>query len=301
MDPKKIANDLAKSPRKRRAAVKRSFYYFVLIYGRKYLTYDLAIFQKEIITLAENTEVQTLVIVGFRGCGKSSLITTFYTLWSIIGVQKKRFILIICKTIEQAKQQMKNVKQELENNTLLKRDLGPFEEREDWNAYTLHLKDYGARITATSIEQSIRGIRHRESRPDIIIGDDIEDLESTRTTERRNKTYDSLTKEIIPAGDINTRLIILGNILHEDSIVNRLKNNIESKRLNGVYREYPIVDSKGNCLWPEKFPNQEALKIEEQRIGDSNVWASEYLLKPISETDPVCKREWPQFYKDLPV
>ena len=197
------------------------------VYGKKYLTYGLAAFQKEIITLVEDETIQTLVFVGFRGCGKSSLVTTFYAIWGITGVQKKMFILIVCKTMEQAKQQLKNLKIELENNPRLKHDLGPFEEHEDWNAYTLHIKDYDARITITSIEHSIRGIRHCESRPDVIICDDIEDMESTRTKERRDKTYNLLTSEVIPAGDKNTRLIVLGNVLHEDSTVNRFKKSIQ--------------------------------------------------------------------------
>lgn len=300
MDPKQIANSLAKNPRERRAIVKHSFYYFLLIYAKKYLTYDLAKFQKEMINLVENDEIQTLVITGFRGCGKSSIVTTFYTIWSIIGGQGKRFPLIICKNIEQAKQQLKNVKYELETNELLKRDLGPFREKDEWNAYSLFIKDYGARITATSIEQSIRGIRHGEYRPDLIICDDIEDLESTRTSGRRDKTYDLLTKEIIPAGDRYTKLIVLGNVLHEDSIVNRLRKNIESGKLKGIYRKYPIVNSQGKCVWPEKFPDSEAIEKEKQRIGDPNVWSSEFLLRIVSDSDAICRREWLQYYENLP-
>lgn len=300
MDPKTIARNLAKNPKERRAVAKKSFYYFLLIYGRKYLTYDLAPFQKEMIRLVEDEDIQTLVISGFRGCGKSSIITTFYIMWSMMGIQQKKFPLLICKNLDQAKQQLKNIKHELEDNKLLKRDLGPFEERHEWNSSSLLLKDYGSRITATSIEQSIRGIRHEESRPDVIICDDIESLESTRTIGRRNKTYDLLTKEIIPAGDKNTRLIVLGNVLHEDSTINRLRKSIESKKLKGIFRKYPIVNEKGESLWPAKFPDAKTLKAEEMRIGNSQVWAGEYLLKIISDDDAVCRKEWLSYYVSLP-
>ena len=106
-----------------------------------------------------------------------------------------------------------------------------------------------SRITAASTEQSIRGLRHNQYRPDLIIGDDVEDLASTKTRESRQKTYQWLTGEVIPAGDQNTRLIIIGNLLHEDSLLMHLKQDLEEKRIDGLFKTYPLFDEKrSNCL-----------------------------------------------------
>ncbi|MCC6520578.1 hypothetical protein IT403_01145, partial [Candidatus Nomurabacteria bacterium] len=84
---------------------------------------------------------------------------------------------------------------------MLKKDLGPFQEESDeWGSYSLVFNKSGARITVASTEQSIRGSRHNEHRPDLIICDDVEDVQSTKTREGRDKTYQWLYGEVIPAG-----------------------------------------------------------------------------------------------------
>ena len=80
------------------------------------------------------------------------------------------------------RQHLENLKDEIERNELLRKDLGPFEEREDeWNSSSIVLPLLGARITAASTETSVRGIRHGPHRPQLIICDDIEDLQSVKT------------------------------------------------------------------------------------------------------------------------
>lgn len=73
---------------------------------------------------------------------------------------------------------------------VLKADIGPFEEVSDeWGADSIVISNYGARIMAVSTEQSIRGIRHGQYRPDLVICDDIEDLNSVKTRDGRERTF----------------------------------------------------------------------------------------------------------------
>ncbi len=57
---------------------------------------------------------------------------------------------------------------------------------------------------------------------------------SVKTREGRNKTFDWFTGEIIPAGDTNTKLIAIGNLLHEDSLLMRLKERIDNNDIDGI-------------------------------------------------------------------
>jgi hypothetical protein len=65
---------------------------------------------------------------------------------------------------------------------------------------SLVFSNMNARITAASSEQSIRGLRHGQHRPDLIIGDDVEDMASAKTKEGRQKTYGWLKGESRPTG-----------------------------------------------------------------------------------------------------
>ena len=141
-----------------------------------------------------------------------------------------------------------------------------------------------------SVEQSIRGMRHNEYRPDLIILDDIDNLDSVKTKESRNKTFDWLTGDIIPAGTNNTRIIAIGNLLHEDCVLKRLEKKIENgelKRMNGIYREYPIVDSKGNPLWPSRYPTPDSIEEEHEKTLDEIAWQREFMLKIISSDEQI--------------
>ncbi len=276
---------------------------FFHIFFPHYVKYPIAEFQKDMFRITEDTENKLACIVAFRGSGKSTLITLSYSLWAVLGTQQKKFVLIICHTQSQARHHMASLKYELEHNRLLKSDLGPFREElgaGEWAMSSLVFKNTGARIMVASVDQSVRGIRHRQYRPDLIILDDIEDMNSVKTFEGRNKIFDWFSREIIPLGDIGTRVIAVGNLLHEDSLMMQLKAKIDRKEVSGIYRWFPLIDEKGKVLWPEKFDTEN--KIEELRASILNeaAWLMEYLLINTSDKARVIWPEWLRYYKVMP-
>ncbi len=297
----KLVNRMMKDKLVRTSITKDSFLYFFHFYYAHYVKYETADFQKEIIHNLEKSSTENMYVVAFRGSGKSTMVTTAYPIWAILGKQQKKFCVIFCQTRTQAKQHMMNIRTELENNELLKKDLGPFQEQSDeWGSYSLVFNKSGARITVASTEQSIRGIRHNEHRPDLIICDDIEDVQSTKTREGRNKTYQWLYGEVIPAGDRKTRLIIVGNLLHEDSLLMRIKEDIENDRSKGVFKQYPLLDNENVCLWRGKYPTEKDVEEEKLKVASEVSWQREYLLRIIPSDDQVIYPEWIQFYDELP-
>ncbi len=283
------------------ALTKRSHYWFFHFYFRHYVTFRTADFHREMFHITEDKDITTAVIVAFRGSGKSTIFTLSYALWSILGKQQKKFAVILSQTQRQARQHLINVKTELEKNIVLSRDLGPFrEERDDWGGYSLVISNHNARISAASNEQSIRGIRHLQSRPDVIIADDVEDLQSVRTQEGRNKTYNWFKGDVIPAGETNTKMIIVGNLLHEDSLLRRLQQEIKESKLSGIYREFPLIDANNKPLWPDKFPTEKEIKKEKKKVGNEIAWQREYMLTIIPESDRIIQNEWIKYYDVLP-
>jgi len=299
--PPNLAEQMFKDRNIRTAITRQSHFLFFHFYFAHYVKYETAPFQRELFHLTEREDIKNLFIVAFRGSGKSTLLTTSYPIWAILGEQQKKFVLILCQTRSQAKQHMMNLKRELESNDLLKNDLGPFqEENDEWGASSLVFSRLNARITAASTEQSIRGLRHNQHRPDLIIGDDMEDLASTKTREGRNKTYQWLTGEVIPAGDKNTRLLIVGNLLHEDSLLMRIKEDVEKQRIDGVFREYPLI-REGAILWPGKYPSLEDIEVEKRKAGNEFAWEREYMLRIVPDEDQAIHREWIQYYDEFPI
>ncbi|MDD3006356.1 MAG: phage terminase large subunit [Candidatus Pacebacteria bacterium] len=301
MIPQALVEQMTKDRKIRTAITKESFSYFFHFYYAHYVKYATADFQKEIISLVEKSDKENLFVVAFRGSGKSTVITAAYPIWAILGKQEKKFVVIFCQTQAQAKQHMMNLRRELEDNDLLKKDLGPFRENSDeWGAQSIVFSNTDARITVASVDQSIRGIRHYQHRPDLIICDDVEDISSTKTREGRNKTYQWLKSEVIPAGDRDTRLIIVGNLLHEDSLLMRLKEEREKEVIDGNFLFYPLIDKKGDCLWPGKYPTDEDIENERRKVGNEITWQQEYLLNIVPSEDQAIFQEWINYYDEIP-
>lgn len=286
----------------RRAVTRESHVWFFLFYLAHYIKYSMAALHKEMFSITEDENILRAVIVAFRGSGKSTLITLSYVLWSIMGREQRKFILLVGRTQEQSRQMLKNIRTELENNHLLRHDLGPFREEEDeWRNSSLVISNFGTRIMAVSVDQSVRGLRHKEHRPDLIICDDIEDLESVKTRESRNKTRNWVVSELLPAGDTGTRYFLVGNYLHDDSLTQRMKEQMEEgDDQHGIYRSYPLLDDKGGCLWKEKYPDNDAIAAERARVGDESAWHREYLLHILSDAERVIHPEWIQYYDEFP-
>lgn len=285
----------------RRTVTRESHLMFFYVYFPHYVTYPIAEFQKDIFRITEDQSNKLAVIVAFRGSGKSTLVTFSYSLWAMLGIQQKKFVLIICQTQTQAKQHLINLKRELESNSLLRNDLGPFqEENGEWGASALVFPQLKAKIMAVSTEQSIRGLRHNQHRPDLIICDDLEDIASVKTYENRQKIYNWLCGEVMPLGDRDTRFVVVGNLLHEDSLVMRLKRDIEEGQRNGIFKIFPLITSDGSVAWPGKYPTASALVDEKMKSGNEYAWQREYLLRIVPDEDQVIHREWIQYYEDLP-
>jgi len=187
-EEKRIIERILKDTPARIAVARESHYLFFHTYFNQYVQYETADFQREMFKLTEDESTALSVIVAFRDSGKSSIITTSYPLWAILGKQQKKHILILSQTQDKARGHLRNIKHELENNEILRNDLGPFEEEHgEFGVQALVLSKFGAKISTGSVGQSIRGIRHREHRPDLIIADDIEDTQSVKTRKVETK------------------------------------------------------------------------------------------------------------------
>lgn len=167
-----------------------SLYYFAHIYFGEFIRYKTAPFQHEIYKLLADENENYVAVVAFRGSGKSTIATQIFPIWALLGQLNKKYILILSLNQSQAQNHLQNIKRQIEGNEMLLKDFGPLnEESTEWGAMSLVFPNYNARISAASMGQSIRGTRHGPYRPDLIIADDIEDTETTRTKEGRNKIY----------------------------------------------------------------------------------------------------------------
>jgi len=277
---------------------------FCMVYLPHYLTIALADFHDELLDTLSDHKQKMIEVLGFRGSAKSTFGSLALPLWAALEHSKLYpFIIPIADTSSQANMNIRNIKEELENNSLIKQDYGnvtgkfgqdfTLESEEEWQARNMLLSN-GVRILARSRGQKIRGFRHKQSRPSLVVIDDPEDLEWVRTKENRDKTERWLRGEVIPAIDeAQGRLVVIGNQLHTDALMARLSRYKSFKHL-----EYSLIQN-GKNTWPAKYPTQKALDDQRDKVG-TTAWQREYLLKIVPEEGADIKEEWIQYYDTEP-
>lgn len=281
-------------------ATRQNFFWFFYIYFGRYFTYPVAPFHREMIKVAQDESIKRGAVMAFRGSAKSTILNTAFALWCVMGAPQKKHIVIASQTQQRSKDHLMNHRKEMENNKLMAENLGPYQETEDrWHSTTLIIPKYGTRITSASVEEGLRGLREGPHRPDLIIADDIEDSNSVKTIEGRDKTYSWLTGELIPLGDINTRVIILGNFLGQDSVMDRIEEKIKSGEMDGSFMRVPIAEN-GKPTWLGKFKNIEAIENFKRSIGNEITWRRDYMLEYVPDDLQVINPAWIHRYDKLP-
>lgn len=292
----KFLNQLFADQVFRREAARQSHNLFFPLYLSGYIKYPTAPFHREIIKLTEKENVSECFIMAFRGSGKSTIVSTSYPIWAILGIQQKKLVVIISQTQNQSRFILNNIRRELEGNELLINDFGPFNNNSsEWSSNVLDIPKYEARIVAASSGERIRGLRHGPYRPDLVILDDVEDISSVKTLDSREGTYQWFNNEVTPLGDIGTRIIVVGNMLHEDSLMMKLQEYDDKIGVKSVFISYPLMDEDNNSLWPEKFTKTVIENLKRSAISPQ-AFEMEYMLRPVSNEQQVILRDWIQYY-----
>ncbi len=299
-----IAKNIICDQQIRRTLTQKSFSWFIKIFLSEYLEYDFAPFQEEMMYLVENDTQQMLSVMAFRNSGKSTILNLGLVLWSVLGVMQKKCVIIVSGTQVQAKNHFLNIKSQFENNKLLVSDMGPFKSDENfWGMHSLELPQFGAKILCIPKEQSIRGIRYNEHRPDLIICDDVEDTISVGKESEMEEGYHWFTNEVIPVAGDSAKIVVLGNLLHEKSLLMKLKDYADKNPKKNIFRAYPILDKEGRILWPQKF-NKKKINSFFETIP-LLVREKEYMLRIVPEMTIILDDEdedendflGPEFYK----
>lgn len=200
-----------------------------------------------------------LTVAAPRGYAKSTLLSFVLPLWCVCYGHKD-FILLISETQRQAEDFLDDVKSELMGNEKLARDFPTVVGKGDfrWRQDDIVLRS-NARIYALGCGGKARGRKHRGKRPDLILLDDIESRESVESENTRDKLWHQwFNKEVVKSGrtDGSTDIILIGTVLHEDSLLSKLLDRKQSpdwerKRFKAVYKFADRLDLWEN--WQEIY------------------------------------------------
>lgn len=260
---------------KRRRVCATDLSTFIQTYLPHFCTSKTPDFHTEIyktLTGAIDGQNERVLIVAPRGFAKSTITTVFSSLW-IALYKKKKDVLIVSATGKLAIEQMRKVRNEIENNDKIFEDFGDMKS-DKWTEDHLILKN-GVNIRAKG-----RGFQVRGFRPDIIICDDLEDEEVIYSKEQRDKTQYWFLRTLMPTLHKGNPLIYIGTKLHQFSLIAKL----EEKKEFDVKKYKALTD--GVSIWEDLWPTG---KLENLRVElGSYAFEAEYQNNPISlEEQPI--------------
>lgn len=233
-----------------------------------------------------------------RGHAKSTIFSLVYPLYCIL-FQKKKLIVIISDTQQQANDLLGSIIEQLETNERIIKIFGKVagyvppkaEDKQKWTMSEI-VTTTGIKVVARGWKSKLRGIKFGATRPDLVIVDDIENDEAVNSAQQRQKLMSTFKRSILNIGDKQTRYIMVGTILHFDSLLN---NIINTPPPNWWIKLYRAIEGD-KVLWNEYFTIEE-LNEKRKQIG-SIAFEQEYQNNPLDPSQQIIN--FKKFFTDLP-
>lgn len=157
-----------------------------------------------------------------RGSAKSTIHFGYALRESLEG--RENYITVVGETDDISKEFLETYRSEIEHNPRIAEAYPSVSGRGVvWNKHELGLRN-GVLIRSIGAGSKFRGRKHREHRPSLIIIDDPNDKDSVKSPIRRERIYQSITRDIIPAGSNECNVFVIGTPVHPDATVCRLED-----------------------------------------------------------------------------
>lgn len=213
------------------------------------------------------------------------------------------FVVICQDSFTGARDQVLNVRDELEQNEAIRTDYGDLVSgSKRWTQADFETND-GARVKAVGALGPVRGLMRRGRRPNLILIDDLENDQDVMNKDLRRKLHNWLVRALIPTGIEGERIVLaVGTILHDDAVLARLLDGKRDDSEDWLKRRYAAryrVNDAGNrepdpdgpvILWPEYW-TEAKLERARRRIGPT-AFAQEFLNEPLADEVSLFQRRW---------
>ena len=247
---------------------------------------------------------QKNAIAAPRGWGKTSIVALALMARYIL-FRLTDFIVYINKSHDAASLQTENLRRELVTNRYIKYFFGDFKQRDAnkaefdevfskkaWVAYNTLVWPRGA-------GQQVRGVLFKNSRPGLIVIDDLEDPEKIENEDIRKGWYEWLYADVIKAvpriGEQanHWKIVYIDTLKHEDSVLQHLLDSKEwcSERLEAC-------DDDFKSTAPSFMSNEQIEKEWQQHVeaGQTDVFFRELRNLPISTKDATFRTDYFHYY-----
>ena len=302
-------NDVDEDQQKRRVIkAEKDPLYFCRKYLPHYFNHPPATFHHELIKHLEhgqeheNTDlvekgnrtdslvVRPIVVAAPREFAKTTVCSFGYVLHQIC-FGKRRFIIIGSDTEDLASDITGYIFLELVYNERIRQDFGELVKGSGPVDDFITRND--VRIKARGRGQRLRGLKHRQWRPDLVILDDLENDLNVRNPHIVRQILEWITSAVYPSMEASGSLLIIGTILRRRSALDVMLTSEEEPYCHFSRCIYRAITVEGKSLWEARHPLSK-LQRQKQLMG-TTAFNQEKMNEPVHEAG-VFRQEWIRYY-----
>ena len=249
----------------------------------RYCRCDFAPFQKKAIKRILGHPEWYEVLSWARSLAKSTL--TFMCVMYLVLTGRKRNVLLISNSLDNAKRLLADYKNAFEKNSRIRHYYGDLAAFGQWTDAEFVTKD-GAGFRAVGAGQSPRGTRNEAYRPDTFLIDDFDTDEECRNPDILRNKWEWWEQAVYAARDtdIPALVVFCGNVIARDCCVVRAGKRADHWDIVN------ILDKDGNPAWPQKNSANE-IKAVLAKISAASA-QKEYFNNPLVEGGTFKELAW---------
>ena len=242
-----------------------------------------------------NYKNKQINIIAPRGHAKSSIVGGILPMHHLFFGEGKKLIVLCSRTQDHAVKLLGLIKDTLDYSETLRQLFGYWGQHsaKSWAKTEIELKD-GSMVICKGTGQQLRGIKIGNQRPTLIIIDDPEDENNTKTAQAMEQNLRWLLQSAVPSVDPKKgRLIVIGTPQHERCMVETLKSMHGWTNL--TYK--PDIEGK-KALWEDWWSIEKLLqkKKELESINRLSVFYREYMCEIVGDEDQLFKADDIRYY-----
>jgi phage terminase large subunit-like protein len=263
---------------------------------------------------AFHTEIAQILTKGkenfavecFRDSGKTSIVLRAFPCHSLVFPEDdKVFMVLIRQNATMAEDALRGISRDYVNHPIMNLNLVKIV-RSTQNSLEVECRALDNKIKQITIMAfgkgaALRGLQDSHGRrPNIVIMDDVQSFEESRSEEQQEKDWNWFLSDIKPLGK-DTRFFIIGNNLGQRCLIERIFSNNEALGFKTL--RIPIGDlDKKIATWPERFPWEwiERDMESHRTIGKLDVWYRERMCQSWDEESRCFKQSQFRYWESLP-
>ncbi len=226
-------------------------------------------------------------IEGFRESAKGQYCLRAFPLYALTFPNPKNdYIVIIKNNDTEAQKKLLALEDEYLSNPAISSNLVEVKQKSA-RVFSVDVKNDNGEVVNVLIEaygkgSSIRGLATQDKRPKIVIIDDPQDLEDSKSPTVLENDWDWFLSDVKFLGQ-HTRIFLIGNNLGEGCIIERVIRDADNWGFK--VQVIPTLNEHGESTWPAKYSTEKIIAEREayRRSGHIETWMREKMCVATSE------------------